>query len=99
MLITWDENKNRSNQAKHKVSFEVAGLIFNDPLHLSRLDRVVDGEERWQTIGSVGGVVLLLVAHTWVDDGAETAIRIISARKANLHERKRYEEGIDRGSA
>ena len=64
MLITWDENKNRSNQAKHKVSFEVAGLIFNDPLHLSRLDRVVDGEERWQTIGSVGGVVLLLVTHT-----------------------------------
>jgi uncharacterized DUF497 family protein len=98
MQITWDEIKSRSNLSKHKVSFEVASHIFDDPLQLSRLDRVVDGEERWQTIGSVGGVIILLVAHTWVDDGAETAIRIISARKANSHERKRYEEGFEHGA-
>jgi uncharacterized DUF497 family protein len=46
MQITWDENKSRSNLSKHKVSFEVASHIFDDPLHLSRIDRVVDGEER-----------------------------------------------------
>ena len=78
---------------KHKVSFEVAGFIFDDPLHVSRLERIVDGEERWQTIGVVGGVLLLLVAHTWEDSGKEAVIRIISARKANAHERKRYEKG------
>jgi len=65
MRIVWDQNKNRSNRAKHKVSFEVASLVFEDPLHLSRIDRIVDGEVRWQTIGMVGGVLLLLVAHTW----------------------------------
>jgi len=90
--IVWDQNKNQSNQVKHRVSFEVAGLVFDDPLHLSRLDRIVDGEERWQTIGMVGGVLLLLVAHTWEDAGEEMTVRIISARKADAHERKWYEE-------
>jgi uncharacterized DUF497 family protein len=91
--IIWDQNKNQSNQAKHKVSFELASLVFDDPLHISRQDRVVDGEERWQTVGMVGRVLLLLVAHTWEDAGSGTIIRIISARKADAHERKRYEKG------
>ena len=90
--ITWDPNKNRSNRLKHKVSFEVAALVFDDPLHLSRLDRIVDGEERWLTMGMVGGVLLLVVAHTWGDADGEMSIRIISARKADGSERKRYEE-------
>ena len=93
MLIEWDEAKNRVNKAKHKVSFELARLVFDDPLHMSHRERVVDGEERWQTIGQVGGVVLILVAHTWQDVGNEEVIRIISARKADARERKRYEEG------
>jgi len=80
---------------KHKVSFEAASLVFDDPLHVSRLERVVGGEERWQTVGMVGGAVLLLVAHTWQDAGRETVIRIVSARKADKHERKRYEKGTD----
>ncbi|MBI1922247.1 MAG: BrnT family toxin [Geobacter sp.] len=92
MLIIWDQNKNRSNRQKHKVSFELASLIFEDPFQMNRLDRVVDGEERWQTIGMVNGVLLLLVAHTWEDADGEMVIRIISARKADAHERKRYEE-------
>jgi uncharacterized protein len=40
----------------------------------------------------VDGNTLLLVAHNWTDaDGVET-IRIISARRAEKHERKRYEQ-------
>lgn len=93
MRIIWDRNKDRGNRTKHKVSFETASLVFEDPLHLSRLDRIVDGEERWQTIGRVGGVLLLLVAHTWNDTDGDMIIRIVSARKADAHERKRYEEG------
>ena len=93
MRIIWDQSKNRSNQVKHKVSFEVASFVFDDPLHVSHLERVVGGEERWQSVGMVGGVLLLLVAHTWEDSDRETVIRIISARKADAHERKRYEKG------
>ena len=51
MRIIWDRNKNRSNQAKHNVSFEVASLVFEDPFHLSILERIEKGEERWQTLG------------------------------------------------
>ncbi|MES9844884.1 MAG: BrnT family toxin [Candidatus Sedimenticola sp. 6PFRAG5] len=93
MRIDWDENKNRLNKANHQVSFETAQHVFDDPHHLSVQDRHVDGEERWQTLGSIGGVVVLLVAHTHRETGQGEVIRIISARKATKHERKRYEEG------
>ncbi|WP_416172173.1 BrnT family toxin [Actimicrobium sp. CCI2.3] len=84
-----------SNQQKHGVSFETARHVFDDPLHLTRQDRVEQGEERWQTIGLVGGVILLLVAHTWhdTDDGTEH-IRLISARRATKLERKIDEQGF-----
>ena len=72
----------------------MAQLVFDDPLHVSRQDRVEQGEPRWQTIGMVGGVVLLLVAHTWYEgDNDEEHIRIISARWATKLERKVYEQG------
>jgi uncharacterized protein len=84
----WDERKNRINEQKHGISFEAASLVFDDPHHLTRQDREVDGETRWQTIGMVNGVHLLLVAHTVSDDDEE--IRIISARKATRSERSIY---------
>ncbi len=59
-------------------------------------ERVEDGELRWQAIGSMGGMKILLVVHTIRevnDDGEETEIiRIISARPADRTERRRYEE-------
>jgi uncharacterized protein len=93
-VFSWDDDKNASNLAKHGVSFEVAKLVFDDPLHISRQDRIENGEQRWQTIGLVADCVLLLVAHTWVDedDGTEH-IRIVSARRATKIERKVYEQG------
>jgi uncharacterized protein len=92
-VFSWDNNKNASNLAKHGVSFEAAKLVFDDPLHLSKQDRVENGEQRWQTIGLVADCLLLLVAHTWVDedDGTEH-IRIVSARRATKIERKVYEQ-------
>jgi len=93
MRFLWDENKSRLNLAKHKVSFETAALIFEDPHSISRFDRIKDGEERWQTIGVAAGMAVLLVAHTDSMEGGEETIRIISARKATPHERKIYEEG------
>jgi hypothetical protein len=94
MRFIWEERKSRRNLAKHKVSFETAMLVFDDPRAISRLDRIEHGEERWQTLGLAGGIVVLLVAHTYHDEDGEEVIRIISARKATPHERKMYEQGI-----
>jgi uncharacterized DUF497 family protein len=88
----WDEDKNRANQRKHQLSFETASLVFSDPLHRSLLDLVIEGEQRWQSMGMVDGVLLLLVAHTVRDEAEDTVIRIVSARKATKLERRQYEE-------
>lgn len=85
--FTWNEDKNLSNERKHGVSFELAVRVFLDPLHLSVQDRVEDGEQRWQTLGRIGGVVVVLVAHTFTEDGPVEVIRIISARPATRRER------------
>jgi len=92
MRFVWDERKSRSNLAKHKVSFETAILVFQGPFAISIQDRIVEGEERWQTLGVVGGVVILLVAHTYEEAEGEEVIRILSARKATPREREFYEQ-------
>ena len=94
MRFVWDEEKSRRNLAKHKVSFETASLVFDDPNAVSHADRIVDGEQRWQTIGLVRGMSVLVVAHTYRDENGEEVIRIVSARKAAPHERKIYEKGF-----
>jgi len=88
----WDEAKARSNARKHGVRFEDAMLIFADPWALVDQDRIEGGELRWQTLGMVGGLVLLLVAHTARTEDQDEIIRIISARKAVRKERKRYDQ-------
>jgi len=96
--FTWDEQKNRANQHKHGISFETAILVFDDAFNVSTQDREVDGEPRWQTIGMVNGIHMLLVAHTLeldLDrDDDEERIRILSARKATRRERRIYAQGI-----
>ncbi len=88
MNITWREDKNRRNRQKHGLSFETAQQVFDDPLQLTKFDRVKDGEERWHTIGSIGGLSVILVVHLLEDQ----SIHIISARKATKHERRVYEQ-------
>jgi len=92
MRTEWNQAKNRANLAKHRVSFETASLVFDDPYHLSIQDRYVRGEERWKTIGMVDDTVLLLVAHTVYEDEKEEVIRVISARKTTRTERHIYEQ-------
>ena len=92
MRFEWDAVKNQTNRAKHGVSFELALEAFDDPAHLSRLDRVVGDEERWVTLGRVAEQLVLVVAHTVRDEpSGEEVLRIISARKATRHERRAYE--------
>ncbi len=91
MKFEWHEQKNRLNLQKHRISFEMAVLVFADPLHVSIQDRFENGEERWQTLGMVNGQLMLLVAHTIQDSEDGEVIRIISARRADPKERRLYE--------
>lgn len=91
-LFEWSDAKARTNIRKHGVSFELARSVFKDPRIILLADRVVDGEQRWQAIGSAEGRILLMVAHTVNDNGEDERIRIISARKASRQETRIYEE-------
>jgi len=88
----WRPEKAQRNLAKHGVAFETAERVWDDPLHVIVPDRFEDGEERWQAIGMVGAVVLLIVVHTYPDLEDEDRVRIIGARKATRHERRLYEQ-------
>lgn len=93
MRFEWDENKNASNIQKHQISFEEAQEVFDDPLHLSKLDhRFSYFEERWITLGATKRQKIVVAAHLFFDDDGEEIIRIISARKATAKERNFYEQ-------
>ena len=89
LTFEWDEEKAKANLRKHRVSFEEAKTIFNDPFLLTFPDPEHSiSEQRYLNIGlSSKGRVLVLI-HT---ERGET-IRIISCRKATLSERRAYEE-------
>jgi uncharacterized DUF497 family protein len=93
MIFDWDNNKNQSNIAKHGISFEEAIAIFDDSNILNYEDtRFNYGETRFVSIGQIILVtqektVIIVVIHTQRNQ----TIRLISARKANEQERKRYE--------
>ena len=92
---TWSERKNAINKQKHQLPFEVAQLVFEDPLHVTDTDPH-DDEERWQTFGKVRGIMILVI-HTEpmpVGEGNVLQGRIISARKALSHERALVERAI-----
>jgi hypothetical protein len=92
MRFEWDPRKDKANRQKHRISFELAHRVFDDPNHLSIQDRHEDGEARWQTLGLIGPYAILLVAHTYEDEHGEEVVRIISARKATRAERLLYDE-------
>ena len=88
----WDEAKAESNRRKHGVSFELAAEVFDGSYAVAEQDRFEGGETRWQTIGMVEGIVVLLVGHTVQEEESDETVRIITARKATRKERERYEE-------
>lgn len=92
MLFEWDVVKGESNLRKHGIDFDTATLAFYDPFAVMEMDRVEGGEQRWQTLGTVNGALLLLVAHTVCDEHDTEIIRIISARRAEPKERRKYEQ-------
>lgn len=85
----WDENKNRINQSKHKISFEEAQTVFYDEQALVIDDpEHSEEEERFIILGFSSKANLLVVCHCY--RASETVIRIISARKATKTETQFY---------
>ena len=87
-MFEWDDTKDARNRAKHGISFEEAKAIFEGPVLTREDDRRDYGETRFISLGSLSGVVVIVVAHT----NRRGRIRMISARKANRTERKIYHD-------
>jgi len=83
-----DENKNRTNMAKHGIEFAAVAPVFEDPLSLTIPDRVAGDERRYRSIGAaLNGVVLLV--HTLREVSRnDDLIRIIPARYGTQQHRK-----------
>jgi uncharacterized DUF497 family protein len=90
MRFVWDPRKATANNKKHRVPFEEASTVFEDPYAATGADPDhSSGESRWITFGISDRGRLLVVSHT--DD--RDIIRIISARSATRREHTLYEEG------
>jgi uncharacterized DUF497 family protein len=84
--FTWDERKATSNLRRHGVSFEIATKVFRDPFAIEQIDDREDyGEERINMLGMCDGILLFVTYTERVEE-----IRLISARRAERHERDRY---------
>lgn len=95
---TFDPRKAVANRRKHKVGFDLAERVLGDPWSATSPDPHPDGD-RHITVGkpSADSAAVIVVAHTEPEEDSEGNVvkpgRIISARKATPHERRRYEEG------
>jgi hypothetical protein len=88
MRLVWDERKAAANARKHGVTFEEAATVLLDPLAVFIEDLGHAGNA--QLLGESEARRILLVVLV---ERGEDALRLISARRATRHERRRYEEG------
>ncbi len=82
----WDADKAARNLAKHGVSFEEAASAMRDPFTQDFADGL-QPENLVTLAASPSGRILYVVSTE-----RDRRIRIISARDATRHERRRYEE-------
>jgi uncharacterized DUF497 family protein len=86
--FAWDRPKAELNARKHGVTFEEAATVFAD-----RLALIIEDETHPQNARIIGESLaarILLVVFVEIDGDV---MRLISARRATRHERRRYEEG------
>jgi uncharacterized DUF497 family protein len=86
MDFEWDAAKEQANRKKHRIDFRTGARVFLDPYVVELDDPAVD-EARFNAIGLVDGR-MLFVTYTMRGN----VVRIISARGAESHEKKRYHE-------
>ena len=82
----WDDRKAARNWRDHGVSFEMARDAFRDTFSVDWIDPGQDAHEERISMLAMADGRLLFVAYTLRGE----TIRIISARKAEPHERRRY---------
>ena len=87
MDFEWDTAKEQANRKKHGIDFRTAAKVFLDPSVIEFDDLGATGEPRFNAIGLVDGR-MLFVTYTVRGD----VIRIISARGAEPHEKRKYHE-------
>lgn len=85
MKFEWHEDKRQKNLEKHGLDFADVEEVFESDTVTIEDNRSYYGEERWITLGTLQGLVVLVV-HTEQDE----TIRVISFRKASKHEQKIY---------
>jgi uncharacterized DUF497 family protein len=90
MHITWDPQKAVASFQKHRIRFSDAEMVLYDPFAMTLEEQVVASEQRFVTVGSDAVGRIIAVVYSYSTD----SIRLISARKATLTERKQYEKGI-----
>ena len=85
-MFEWDDAKAENNETKHSVSFIFATRAFDDQNRITVIDDRFDyGEIRYITLARIDQRVYILVYTI-----RGSVIRLISARKANSKEVKRY---------
>ena len=85
MKFEWDEDKNKTNKKKHKISFETAAHVFDDPQCIEMYDlEHSNDEDRFIAIGKVGDVLFVVFTER------RESLRLISARLATNAERSLY---------
>ncbi len=91
IAFVWDEDKNRINKRKHKISFEEAKSRFYDEYARMIYDTAHSrDEDRFVILGMSDRLHILVVCHCFCE--SDQIIRIISARKATKQEEKQYYE-------
>lgn len=86
MGFEWDEDKNIVNIEKHGIDFESAEEIFSSPLLRGVDNRKDYGEIRWIALGILQGICVVIVYTEHLK------VRIISIRRANREETKKYKD-------
>ncbi|MCK4304580.1 MAG: BrnT family toxin [Candidatus Eisenbacteria sp.] len=89
LRFVWDPRKNRTNRAKHGISFEEAQTAFLDTNAKVYFDPDHSGtEDRFILLGISSQLRVLVVCHCYRE--SEMVVRVISARKADRSEQKDY---------
>ena len=89
LRFVWDLRKATANARKHGVTFEEAETIFlDDNALLIRDPEDSDDEDRFVLLGVSTRLRILIVCHCYRE--SESEIRLISARKADRQERRKY---------
>ena len=90
MKFEWDEEKNGQDIRKHRINLADVPPVFDGPMYVTLDTRKDYGEDRMIGIGFLNNGVVVVV---FVEVSGDTT-RLISARKAEKHERKELQQAL-----